>query len=162
MWPMGGVWNWVATVIAVAAAAAAIWQAFEARSARRGAEAAEGKSVAAAERMATAMEEQAALARAEADKYVSPWVPQYARFKSNARLDLLVRDDCFLSDIEWVVDPPHALNSMTLEPEQMRGGDRISWLLTSDFATGPSATLDVSWRSIDEAERRTQRFTVSL
>lgn len=162
MWRMDWVWNWVATAVAVAAAAAAFWQAYEARKARRGASESEEKTVAASERMATAIEEQTALARAEADKYVSPWISRHSRNKATARLELLVREDAFLSDIEWVATPTHALQATILEPISMRGGDSISWIFTADFGTEPSATLDVSWRSIDEAERRSQRFTVSL
>lgn len=87
--------EWIATGVAVIAALVAGWQAWEARSARldarssaTSAEEHESRTVAASERIAAAIEEQNARARAEQaerERYKNPWTMEAEYVQSGRR-----------------------------------------------------------------------------
>lgn len=131
--------EWIATVVAVFAALIAGWQAWEARRARLDARSSAGeaqqheeRAATASERIASAIEEQNALERAERERYKNPWtmIPEYV--KSGRRWKFHLGGDEPVTDVTIKIDDKYDMERLSVtmpETDGMRPGQsfRLDW-----------------------------------
>ncbi len=158
-------WDWVASGIAVLAAVAAFWQAWEARRARNQAaeSSAEAKSheqraADAAERQAKAIEESTALTREAMTAYKMPWV---LKRESKERWKLSLTGSEEAHGVRINLEPDNAdMETWEPVPETMRPGDAVFLMWSKGFGSPSQITIEVYWRRPGETEERVVRETV--
>ncbi|MFJ6652815.1 hypothetical protein ACIQLJ_08480 [Microbacterium sp. NPDC091313] len=159
--------EWIATAIAVVAAAAAIWQAFEARRARRDAQAAakdardtEERTVSAAERTARALEDQAAMERAERERYRNPWTATRIPSDWGLSVEFRLGGDEPISGIAVKGDPIDAhLSTRGDLPDVMRPGQAIyiDWFKT--MGSPRTIELVLEWKR-ENGDDKSMNYTI--
>ncbi len=148
--------EWIAPVVAVAAALIAGWQAWEARRSRLDARSSaseaqqhEERAAAASERIATAIEEQNALERAEREKYRNPWSMFSTREKSSRVYKFTLGGDEPLTDVRITVDDKYTEREKfrLVKPttETMRPGESMTLSWWRHMGSATQITADVHW-----------------
>lgn len=156
-------WEWVATVVAVVAAGAAFWQAGEARKARVGAQASSDAAADSASRMATAMEEQARIAREAAERYVNPWTFREDYIESGHKWTFVLGGNEPAHEINWQVDPgDEHFNAVGPLPTEMMPGDAVQMTWWRHMGSPNAQKVLISWRHPGETERRETRATLTV
>lgn len=147
--------EWIAAAVAAVAAAAAIWQAWEARRARGQAQASaaeaadhEGRALSAWERTARALEEQAAAAKADRERYSNPWTFGQVFAKSGKTWTFRLGGDEQVTGVGLTFPDEYAGERISLLspiPDPMRPGESISlnWFRVMNSPT--QITVDVVW-----------------
>lgn len=147
--------EWIAPVVAVAAALIAGWQAWEARRSRLDARSSaseaqqhEERAAAASERIASAIEERNALERAERERYKNPWtrVPEYVQ--SGRAWKFHLGGDEPVTDVSVKIDDKHTNERLSVtmpDTENMRPGQsfRLDWWRS--MASPPQITAELHW-----------------
>jgi len=148
--------EWIATGIAVVAALIAGWQAWEARRARLDARSSaseaqdhEARAVAASERIASAIEEQNALERAEREKYRSPWSMGASTTPNSRTYKFALGGDEPVSDVQIKVDNKHTprerFHLVKPETETMRPGESMTLRWSLVMGSASQITAEVHW-----------------
>jgi len=138
--------EWIAAAIALLAAGAAFWQAWEARRSRRGADESAAEAGAAWTRMADALEAQARRADAEAERYGDPWVVQAKLGKSMRTWDVHLTGDEVLSEIEWDVEPDdERFSSEGRLPTEMAPGQVATFHVLATMGVPRKFELTITW-----------------
>lgn len=146
--------EWVATSIAVIAAAAAIWQGLEARRARRGAQAAAReaedateRTVAAAERLAKATEDQAALALAAYEQYENPWALVPRSMGGAKAWDWRLGGGEPVSNLRAELDPDDGdVDFVAPVPTEMSPGESIGFFWAQTYDSPAQVTVALHWQ----------------
>lgn len=148
--------EWIATGVAIVAALVAGWQAWEARRSRLDARASAGeaqqheeRAVAASERIASAIEEQNALERAERERYRTPWSMISTRDKSSRVYKFTLSGDEPVSDVRVTVDDEYSEREKfrLVKPptETMRPGESMTLSWWRHMGSASQISADVHW-----------------
>jgi len=148
--------EWIATAVAVVAALVAGWQAWEARRSRLDARMSAGeaqqheeRAAAASERIASAIEEQNALERAEREKYRNPWRMLSMREKSSRTYKFMLGGDEPVSGVGISVDDTHSerekFRFVKPETDTMRPGESMSLSWWRHMGSASQITVDLRW-----------------
>lgn len=155
--------EWIATAIAVIAAAAAVWQAFEARRSRSAADASSRSASDASDRMAAALEEQTRIARESAEAYGDPWRFFEVPGGSTRKWKFVLEGDEPAHEIEWKVDPGDKHFNMIGEvPTEMVPGDAVVVTWFRLLGSPAAQKLTITWHRPGETDRRTSRATLTM
>jgi len=153
------VWTmeWIATCVAIVAALVAGWQAWEARAARRDARESateaqqhEERAASASERIASAIEEQNALERAEREKYRNPWSMRATRDKSSRTYKFILGGDEPVTDVQISMDDSHSerekFRFVRPDADTMRPGESMTLSWWRHMGSASQITVDLGWK----------------
>ncbi|UIN30934.1 hypothetical protein [Microbacterium binotii] len=157
--------EWIATAVAVIAAVAAFWQAWEARRARNDAAASSSdaatharRAADAAERQAEAAEESAALTRQALTAYRPPWTAIRVA-KNRWRVTLGGAEEA--RGVRFVQYPSEGDAELLDEPrDPMHPGESLSILWARSFDSPATITAEVYWKRPGENQERVWRMTL--
>lgn len=148
--------EWIATAVAVIAALVAGWQAWEARRSRLDAKDSaasaqdhEARAVAAAERIASAIEEQLSQQRAERERYKNPWTMVAQPVSAGRAWKFHLGGEEPVTGVTLKVDEKYAAQeSLRLampETEDMRPGQFFSVDWWQSMASPSQITAELHW-----------------
>lgn len=149
--------EWIATGVAIAAALVAGWQAWEARAARRDARESaaeaqrhEERAASASERIASAIEEQNALDRAEREKYRNPWSMRATRDKSSRTYKFILGGAEPVTDVQISMDDSHMAREkfhfVKPDTESMRPGESMTLSWWRHMGSASQITVEIQWK----------------
>lgn len=152
--------EWIAPVIAIVAALAAVWQAGEAARANRGAKAHERSALDAQQRVAAALERQATLAE-KAAKPAIPWVFE-ALSPANVDQKWRATNNTGYDAADVILTTPDGADEQWIEPQShgaldVSAGDDYLFTFTRRFTSPSSRTVTIRWTQGDERLAYTHR-----